>query len=86
VRDVLRWPIRPSKTQHRILGRRLRWTEKSKRYRIEMFPEDGDPMYIVLINNGDWRVIAHRRKLRLAKSYCQNHLKRNEGEVHASRG
>jgi hypothetical protein len=75
MRTVLRWPKGPSRTQHRILGLRLRWTEKSKCYRIERFPDDGDPVFIILVNDGDWRVIARRRNLKSAKSYCQNHLK-----------
>jgi len=78
MRNVLHWPKRPSKTQHHILGLRMRWTEKSKRYRIEKFPEDGDPIFIILLNDGGWRVIAHRRRLKAAKSCCQSHCKRNE--------
>lgn len=78
MRHVLSWPTSPSRTRHRILGPRLRWTERSKRYRIEKFPEDGDPVYIILINDGDWRVLAHRRRLRLAKAYCQSHFNRSE--------
>jgi hypothetical protein len=38
-RPALQWPVRPQKTQHHILGSRLRWTEKGKRYQIEKFPE-----------------------------------------------
>ncbi len=78
MKNVLQWPTRPSKTQHRILGLRLRWTDKSKRYRIEKFPEDGDPIFIVLFTDGDWRVIGRRRRLKAAKSCCQNHVKQHE--------
>ena len=38
-RTALQWPVRPQKTQHHILGPRLRWTEKGKLYQIEKFPE-----------------------------------------------
>ena len=75
----LQWPKRPCKTQHPILGPRLRWTEKSKRCQIEKFPEDGDPIYILLIPDGfGWRVFDHRRTLKAAKSHCQRHCKQNE--------
>lgn len=75
----LQWPKRPSKTQHPILGPRLRWTEKGKRCRIERFPEDGDPLYILLIPDDlGWRVFDHRRTLKAAKAYCQRHCKQNE--------
>ena len=77
-KDELRWPKSPSKTQHPILGSRLRWTEKSKQYRIERFPDDGDPVFIVMVEDGGgWCVIAHRRKLKTAKTCCQNHVKHN---------
>jgi hypothetical protein len=60
----------------------LRWTDKSRRYRIERFPDDGDPVFIILIAEGGWRVIAHRRKLKSAKAYCQNHFTHNERKIH----
>lgn len=75
---ILQWPKSPSRTQHRILGLRLRWTDRSKRYRIEKFPEDGDPVFVILLNDGDWRVLAHRRKLRAAKSFCQTHSRERD--------
>jgi hypothetical protein len=74
------WPKRPSKLRHPILGRRLRWTDGSKRYRIERFPDDGDPNFIVLVCDGDWRVIAHRRKLKLAKKVCNDHNRQAQQE------
>jgi len=86
MRNVLHWPRHPSRTQHHILGQRLRWTEKSKRYRIEKFPEDGDPIFIVLLNDGGWRVISHRRKLKSAQSYCQSDFKQKERKTHVRRG
>ena len=35
---ILQWRKQPSRTQHRILGLRLRWTDRSQRYRIERSP------------------------------------------------
>ena len=67
MKPALQWPKQPSKSRHNILGRRLRWTDRSKRYRIERFPDDGDPVFIVLFNDGAWRVMSHHRKLRPAK-------------------
>ena len=78
MKPILQWPKGPSRTQHPILGLRLRWTERSKRYRIEKFPEDGSPVFIILLNEADWRVISHRRKLRSAKTYCQQHVRQAE--------
>jgi hypothetical protein len=75
---ALQWPKRPSQSRHPILGRRLRWTDRSKRYRIERFPDDGDPIFIILVGDGDWRVIAHRRKLKAAKLYCQTHYRQTQ--------
>jgi hypothetical protein len=54
---------------------RQRLTDRSQRYRIERFPEDGDPLFIVLFNDGDWRVMSHHRKLRPAKLACQTHYR-----------
>jgi hypothetical protein len=85
MKNVLHWPARPSKTQHRILGLRLRWTENSKRYRIEKFPEDGDPIFIILLDDGGWRVIAHRRNLKSAKTYCQSRFKHTERKIRVGR-
>ena len=82
MRNILHWPKNPSRTQHRILGLRLRWTDKSKQYRIEKFAEDGDPIFIILLNDGGWRIIGHRRRLKAAKSCCQNHFKQNERKIH----
>lgn len=82
---ILQWPKRPSKSRHHILGRRLRWTDRSGLYRIERFPEDGDPVFIVLFNGGDWRVIGHHRKLKAAKRYCQAHSRETERKTHARR-
>ena len=82
MRNVLHWPKHPSRTQHHILGLRLRWTEKSRHYRIERFPEDGDPVFIILLNDGTWRLLARRRKLKSAKSYCQTHYKQNQENIH----
>ena len=73
MKPILQWPKHPSKSRHHILGRRLRWTDRSKRYRIERFPDDGDPVFIVLLTDGGWRVMAHHRKLRPAKLHCQTH-------------
>ncbi len=78
MKDVLQWPVRPHKSQHHILGPRLRWTEKGKRYQIEKFPEDGDPIFIVMVEDGGWRVIDHRRTLKAAQSCCRRHFKQNE--------
>lgn len=75
MKPTLQWPKQPSKSRHHILGKRLRWTDRSQRYRIERFPEDGNPVFIVLCNDGDWRVIDHRRKLRAAKLSCHNHYR-----------
>lgn len=86
MRNVLHWPRHPSRTQHPILGQRLRWTEKNKRFRIEKFPEDGDPIFIILLNDGGWRVIAHRRRLKSAQSCCQSHFKQYERKIHVGRG
>lgn len=85
MKPTLQWPKSPSRSQHRILGPRLRWTDRSKRYRIERFPEDGDPVFIVLINNGDWRVMSHHRKLRAAKLYCQTHYRQTERKTRVRR-
>jgi hypothetical protein len=52
MKPALQWPKQPSKSRHNILGRRLRWTDRSQRYRIERFPDDGDPVFIVLFNDG----------------------------------
>jgi len=83
MKPALQWPKQPSKSQHRILGRRQRWTDQSKRYRIERFPDDGNPVFIVLFNDGAWRVMAHRRKLGPAKQYCQSHSRQTERKTHA---
>ncbi len=85
MRNILHWPKNPSRTYHHILGLRLRWTEKSKRYRIEKFPEDGDPIFIILLNDGGWRIIGHRRRLKAAKSCCQSHFKQNERKIRVGR-
>ena len=85
MRATLQWPKQPSKSRHHILGRRLRWTDRSKRYRIERFPDDGDPIFIVLVNDGGWRVIAHRRKLRPAKLCCHTHHRETERKTHVRR-
>ena len=85
MRNILRWPKSPSRTQHHILGLRLRWTDKSKRYRIETFPEDGDPIFIILLNDGGWRVIARRRRLKSAKSCCQSHFMQTERKIRVGR-
>jgi hypothetical protein len=82
MRTILHWPKSPSRTHHRILGLRLRWTDRSKSYRIERFPEDGDPIFIILLNDGGWRVAAHRRRLNSAKAYCQSHFKHTERNIH----
>lgn len=55
MKTTLQWPKQPSKSRHPILGRRLRWTDRSKRYRIERFPDDGDPLFIVLFFDGNSR-------------------------------
>jgi hypothetical protein len=86
MKPILEWPKSPSRTQHRILGPRLRWADKSKRYRIERFPEDGDPVFIILANTGDWRVISHRRRLKSAKLFCQQHLRQTERSIRVRRG
>lgn len=78
MKRVLQWPKHPSRSHHRILGLRLRLTDRSQRYRIEKFAEDGDPVFIVLFNNGDWRVVSHHRKLKAAKRYCQTHYRETE--------
>lgn len=79
---TLQWPKRPSKSSHPILGRRLRWTDRSQRYRIERFPDDGDPVFIALFDDGQWRVISHHRKLRPAKLNCQTHFRESQRKTH----
>ena len=85
MKSLLQWPRQPSKSRHHILGRRLRWTDRSKRYRIERFPDDGDPIFIVLVNNGQWRVISHHRKLRPAKLHCHTHYRETERKLRVRR-
>ena len=80
MKAALQWPKRASKLRHRILGRRLRWTDRSERYRVERFPDDGAPIFIVLVNDGGWRVIDHRRKLRAAKHACHTHSRQTMKE------
>jgi hypothetical protein len=48
---ILQWPMGPSRTQHRILGLRLRWTDRSKHYRIETFPEEGSRGKVICLRN-----------------------------------
>ena len=80
VKNVLKWPKRPSKSQHRTLGKRQRWTTKCQRYRIERFPDDGDPVFIVMAeDDGGWRVLGHNRRLTAAQKRCQTHARKNEG-------
>ena len=86
MRTTLQCPKQPSKSRHPILGRRLRWTDRSKRYRIERFPDDGDPIFIVLFNDGGWRVQSHHRKLRAAKRACQDHYRQAERNTSVRRG
>jgi hypothetical protein len=81
----LQWPRHPSRTQHPILGLRLRLTDRSKRYRIERFPEDGAPLFIVLFNDGAWRVLSRHRKLKAAKLQCHNHNRQTERKSRARR-
>jgi len=39
----------------------LRWTTSCKNYRIDKFPDDGDPVYIVMFEDGrGWRVSGVR--------------------------
>jgi hypothetical protein len=85
MRPILQWPKQPSKSRHPILGRRLRWTDRSRGYRIERFPDDGDPVFIVLIYDGHWRVVGHHRKLRPAKLHCQTHSRQSERNAHVRR-
>jgi hypothetical protein len=86
MRPVLQWPRQPSKSRHHILGRRLRWTDRSKRYRIERFPDDGDPVFIVVFNDGGWRVLAHSRKLKATKLFCHTHYRETERNTRVRRG
>ena len=82
----LQWPKRPSKSQHATLGPRQRWTTKCQRYRIERFPDDGDPVFIVLVEGGGgWRVIGHNRRLMAAKKRCHAHRKQSEKKTKARR-
>ncbi len=81
MKPTLQWPKQPRKSRHKILGPRLRWTDRSKRYRIERFPDDGDPVFLVLFNDGAWRVLSHHRKLRAAKRACQDHYRQPERKV-----
>ncbi len=85
MKSTLQWPKQPSKSRHHILGRRLRWTDRSQRYRIERFPDDGDPIFIVLVNDSHWRVISHHRKLRPAKLHCHNHYRQTERKLRVRR-
>jgi hypothetical protein len=85
MKPTLQWPKQPSKSRHPILGRRLRWTDRSKVYRIERFPDDGDPLFIVLFNDGAWRVMSRHRKLRPAKLYCQTHYRETERRIRVRR-
>jgi hypothetical protein len=82
----LQWPKHPSRSRHRILGLRLRLTDRSKRYRIERFPDDGDPVFIVVFNDGAWRVMSHHRKLKAAKLFCQTHYRQTERNTRVRRG
>ena len=90
MKNILQWPSRASKDRHHILGLRLRWTEKSQRYQIEKFPNDGDPICIVMVRDDDdefptaspWRPIAQRRGLTAAKKYCEKHFKQKERKAH----
>ncbi len=43
MKNVLQWPTRPSKTQHRILGLRLRWTDKASATGSKNFPKMAIP-------------------------------------------
>ena len=38
MKPTLQWPKQPSKSRHHILGRRLRWTDRSKRTASSGFP------------------------------------------------
>jgi hypothetical protein len=82
----LQWPKGPSKSQHATLGTRQRWTTKCHRYRIERFPDDGAPLFIVMVEDGGgWRVIGHNRRLTAAKKRYQTHMKENEKKSKARR-
>jgi len=87
MKTTLQWPKHPSRTQHPILGLRLRLTDRSKRYRIERFPEDGDPTFIVAVFvDAHWRPLAHKRKLKAAKLYCYTHYRETTRKTHVRRG
>lgn len=86
MKATLQWPKHPSKSRHNILGLRQRLTDRSKQYRIERFPEDGDPVFIVLFFGGDaWRVVSRHRKLRPAKLACHNHYRQTQRRIHGGR-
>jgi hypothetical protein len=87
VKQNLRWPKSPSKSQHATLGTRQRWTTKCRRYRIERFPDDGAPLFIVMAEDGGGlRVIGHNRRLNAAKKRCQTHSNQNEMKIRVRRG
>lgn len=78
-KNEMQWPKSPSKSQHRTLGTRQRWTTKCKRFRVERFPDDGDPLFIVMVADGDgWRVIGRNRRLKAAQERCLTHIKQSE--------
>lgn len=71
------WPKRPKKLTHPILGRRERWDEQTGTYRVERFPEDGDPRFIALVGAtvdsctmNAFRVIGRHHTLKAAIRAC----------------
>ena len=75
------WPAEPQRLDSHFLGLRLRWTEAGGHYRIERFPEDGDPVFIALHADGvGWRVFDHRQGLKAAQTSCRRHFKEKESQ------
>ncbi len=68
----LQWSKQPSRSMHRILGWRHRWTARGGDFRVERFPQDGYPLFIALaLGTLGWRVICRRRTLKAAQRSCQ---------------
>jgi hypothetical protein len=67
----LLWPRQPSRTAHAILGKRLRWTDSTRQFRIERFPDDGNPVFCACYLDDDhYRPFSHHRTLSAAKHEC----------------
>lgn len=77
-----KWPKRPRQLNHPILGKRERWNEATGAYRVERFPDDGDPRFIALAATkaqnstmNAFRVIGRHHTLKAAQRACKLHLR-----------